>query len=479
MKISLSWNNSIFIPMRLWMPLIYAALLCACNTAPKYETIDGILEVPENREKRDSRTLKLVYKILKAKDTNARKAPIVYLQGGPGGATLIMEEFWKNHPLRNDRDIVLMDQRGTGESEANCTEFSYASFDLLRQDLDHEGEIRALEAIMSECKESMGQQGVDLAGYSSKENAADFEDLRKTLGYDQWNLFGASYGTRLGLTIMRDFPNSVRSSVLAGILAPETNLINESTQNFENSFISVLERCEKNKSCNDRYPNLKERLLKVLKKLQTNPLHFEYEDKPLVLNSQDALFLLYVSLYNRLSIGNIPLLIEALENGETKPLRSAVKRVENLYNLVNWPMHYSITAYEELPFYDAVAMDKTLKEHEIGFEPTSVLSGIKALSDWHSYRATDLESQEVVSAIPTLMASGGLDHATPPRNAKEALKHLKNGYELLFSDESHDLYNPCFFQIAEEFLIDPSQKPNTDCSSIRNPIEWNLSNPIQ
>ena len=72
------------------------------------------------------------------------------------------------------------------------------------------------------------------------------------------------------------------------------------------------------------------------------------------------------------------------------------------------------------------------------------------------------------------MVSGNLDPVTPPSNATSALKHLKNGYEVIFQDESHNLFNLCFFQIAEDFLNDPSQKPNMDCSLVRNPIEWNL-----
>ncbi len=466
--------------MRSWVLLIFVALLCACNTTPQYDTIDGILEVPENRQNPNSRTLKLVYKVLKAKKADSLKAPILYLEGGPGVATLIMEEFWKNHPLRNDRDIVLMDQRGTGESEANCTESGDAIFAIIRQDLDQKGEIKAMDSILSECKETIEQKGVDLAGYTSKENAADFEDLRKTLGYEKWNLLGASYGSRLGLTIMRDFPNSVRSSVLAAILAPETNLINGSIQNFENSFFSVLERCEKNERCNDRYPNLKERLLKTLKKMQTEPLRFDYEGKPFVLNAQDASLLIYVSLFDHHPIGNIPLLIEALENGETEPLRNAIKGIEYVYRLVNWPVNYSIMAYEELPLYNAAAKEKSLKQSIIvRFGHSSFISGAELMSNWHSFRATDFENQPVVSEIPTLMASGGLDHVTPISNAKEALKHLKNGYELIFPDEGHYLYYPCFFQITEDFLNDPFHKPNLDCSTNRNPIEWNLLNPIQ
>lgn len=466
--------------MRSWIILVLAILLCACSSTSSNEVIDGVLEVPENRKNSNSRTLKLVYKVLKAKKANTKKAPIVFLQGGPGGPTVIEAEFWKNHPLRNDRDIVLMDQRGTGTSEANCIEIGNAMFSIMRQDLDNEGEIRALNSIFSECKETMKHDGVDLAGYTSKENAADFEDLRKVLGYKKWNLFGASYGSRLGLTIMRDFPNSVRSAILSGILAPETNLINDYIQNFENSLFTVLERCENNEDCNNRYPNLKERLLKVIKKLKSDPLHFPYEGKPFVLNPQDAVSILYLYLYDRRSIGNIPLLIETFENRETEYLLHTIKAFKNLSNYINWPMNYSVMAYEELPFYDELAMVESIKRSEIALNLSMYSDlGIESLNNWHSFRALDFENQAVVSEIPTLMVSGGLDHVTPISNAKEAIKHLKNGYELIFSDEGHNLFNSCFFQITEDFLNHPTQRPDTECSSEKKPIEWNLTMPNQ
>ncbi len=100
------------------------------------------------------------------------------------------------------------------------------------------------------------------------------------------------------------------------------------------------------------------------------------------------------------------------------------------------------------------------------------------LKNWHSFRATEFEDQPVITAIPTLMASGGLYHVTPPSNATVALRHLQNSYEVVFPDESHNFFGPCFFQIAEDFLNDPSSRPNMECSLIRNPIEWNLSNSI-
>ncbi len=463
-----------------WTFLFFMALFYSCNSARRDEVIDGILEVPENRKNTNSRTLRLAYKVLKAKNSDSKKAPIVFLQGGPGGATLTMAPFWKNNLLRNDRDIILMDQRGTGTSEANCVNMGKVMFTIARQDLDFAGEINAVKAILSECKETMKHDGVDLAGYTSAENAADFEDLRKTLGYKQWNLFGVSYGSRLGLTIMRDFPEGIQSVVLAGILAPETNYINNASGNFESSLFNILSRCRENKNCNDRYPNLKARLLKTLKKLQNEPLHFEYKEAPFILNSQDALAILFVSLYDRYSISNIPLLIDAMENEEKQPLIEALKGIEYMYSLVNWPMNFSVMTYEEFPFYDEIALAESLKRSEALFNlPLSTNSGMELMNDWHSYRASELENQPVVSEIPTLMASGGLDHVTPISNATGALKHLKNGYELIFPDESHNLFNPCFFQITEDFFNDPFHTPNLQCSSSGNPIEWNLTSSIQ
>ena len=460
--------------MRSWLVLVFTTLLYACNSTPPNEIIDGILEVPENRQNPNARTLNLVYKVLKAKKADSTKAPLVYLQGGPGGATLFMEEFWKNHPLRNDRDIVLMDQRGTGASEANCVDMGSAIFAIVRQDLDSKKESRALDSIFNQCKETINQKGVDLAGYTSKENAADFEDLRKDLGYEQWNLFGVSYGSRLGLTIMRDFPNSVRSSIFVGVYAPDSQLFGELVVNFEKSLFEVLRRCEQSEKCNSRYPHLKHRLLKTLRKLKSEPLHLDYDSKPFVLNRRDALLILHQSLYSRHSIAYIPEIIEALEKGKLEPIINALKRIEFIYKLVNWPMNNSVMAYEELPFLDSLEINNVLGKSELEFDITT-FEGFTSLSDWHPYRAPALENHPVISTIPTLLVSGGLDPVTPPRYAGKALKHLEKSYRVIFSDESHELFTPCFFEITEDFLNHHAQRPDTACSSERKPIEWSYA----
>lgn len=461
--------------IRLWTVLILAIFFHSCNTTSPNEIIEGILEVPENRLNPDSRTLKLVYKVLKAKKADSLKSPILFLQGGAGASTLIMEEYWKNHHFRNDRDIVLMDQRGTGASEANCIDMGKAIFAIARQDLGPKEELLALDSIFNQCKEALNQKRIDLAGYNSREIAADFEDLRKGLGYEHWNLYGASYGSRLGFTIMRDFPNSVRSSIILGVFAPESDL-SETIIDFEKSLFEVLRRCEQSEKCNSRYPNLKNRLFKILIKLKSEPLHFDYNSQPFVLNRRDALFLLHQALYSRYSIAYIPEIIVAMEKGELEPIKIALQRIEFIYNIVNWPMNNSIMAYEELPFIDSLEIINAQGKSELGFD-IMTFEGFNSLSDWHPFRAPVLENQPVISDIPTLMVSGSLDPVTPISNSIEALRYLKNGYGVVFPDESHDLANPCFLQIAEDFLNNPFHKPDLDCSTIRQPIEWNLHQP--
>ncbi|TLP75423.1 hypothetical protein [Maribacter sp. ACAM166] len=110
---------------------------------------------------------------------------------------------------------------------------------------------------------------------------------------------------------MRDFPKSVRSAVLLSVLAPESNLLSDFSQNFESSLFKICKRCENDEDCNNRFPNLKERLLNVLNKLQTEPLRFDFEGEEFILNQRDALLVLKQSLYDRNSIASIPLIIEA------------------------------------------------------------------------------------------------------------------------------------------------------------------------
>ena len=159
----------------------------------------GYLFVPETRDDSSSPSIQLAYAVLYAPTESPQPDPVIYLAGGPGGSAVKELDGWLDAPYLQDRDLVLLDQRGTGYSlpTLNCPEMEQAVQDATQA-----------------CRDRLVEEGVDLQAYSSVENAADVADLRVALGYDEWNLYGISYGTRLALTVMRDHPEGVRSVVL-------------------------------------------------------------------------------------------------------------------------------------------------------------------------------------------------------------------------------------------------------------------------
>ncbi|MEK6153044.1 alpha/beta hydrolase [Flavobacteriaceae bacterium 3-367] len=435
--------------------------------------VSGFLEVPENRSVKNSKTIRLAYRVLKAKGDSPKEDPILYLQGGPGGATLIMQNFWSNNALRADRDIVLMDQRGTGESNAICSDLGARLIQILSMDLTpEEEEVKILEAT-EHCKKEAVAQGTDLSGYNSRENAADFEALRKKLGYHRWNILGGSYGSRLGLTIMRDFPNSVRASILFGIFAPDSEIYTHFISNFNTALMAAFEECGEDPDCNIRYPRVKARFFEALKQLEKEPISFSYNGEPFVLNVQDALLVAHQLLYQKRMIGFLPAYVEALSKRDPDGLRQALGPTTATVNFINFAMYMSVMAYEELPFNGTLEFSKDLERHpEFSTGPAFFNSDPKALENWHSFRAKAHEDQPVVSNIPTLIANGRLDPITPASNAVELSKNLKNSYYMEFKRDGHSLFNSCFFETCRAFLDSPRERPDLSCAAKSGPIPW-------
>ena len=458
-------------------------LLLSCKMEPRTQLsvdqnsgieITGYLEVPENRTSSKNKTIKLAYTVIKAKQDTPKKAPILYLQGGPGGPTLIMRQFWENNILREDRDIVLMDQRGTGLSNAICDDQGSRLIEILRMDLSPEGEYLEIKKALEACKKIILQKNMDLSGYNSRENAADFEALRKFLGYEQWNIYGGSYGSRLGLTIMRDYPKSVKSAVIFGVFAPEANLYSNLVSNFRQSLYGVFDACNNNPDCRQRYPEIKQKFMEVLTTLEARPYTFNYNGKPWVMNTQDFLLVLHQMLYSKTTIGQVPSLIKAMGEGNDNIIRNSLASTVNTANLINIAMYMSVNAYEELPFNDEASLQIDLtKNPELKTAPAFFGSDPKLLADWHPFRAEPIENEAVVSNIPTLLINGSLDPITPPANAVKAAESLSDSYYIEFENEGHGFFGPCFFEISKAFLNQPGQFPNTACIENIAGISWN------
>ncbi|MEZ4580793.1 MAG: alpha/beta fold hydrolase [Caldilineaceae bacterium] len=214
----------------------------------------GYVVVPERRQDVTDpsavNTIRLAVVVLPATGAAPADDPLFVAQGGPGGSTIdVFTDLLLDSPLRDRRDIVLFDQRGTLYSDPNliCTEVQARRDELF---MASDEEYPALLAqVTSDCRARLTAAGIDVAAYNSLENAADVDDIRRALGYEDINFYGVSYGTLLGFHLMRMFPDHLRSVILDGVVPPQVNFITESAASEERVFAAFFPRARGRSLC--------------------------------------------------------------------------------------------------------------------------------------------------------------------------------------------------------------------------------------
>lgn len=263
----------------------------------------GWLTVPENRQADTGATVSLPVAILAARGANPLPEPVFYLEGGPGGSALAGLDSWYTSPYLEQHDLVIFDQRGTGFSEPslNCPE------------MDEDAETDAVAA----CRDRLLDEGVDLTAYTSRESAADIEALRVALGYDQINLYGISYGTRLALTMMRDYPDAIRAVVLDGVYPPniDTNY-NVTTDTFDLINLMFYD-CLIQPACVEAFPDLETRFYEQLESLLDEPaVGVNPDGEEVTLYAEDVIGTLSQQLQTTGLISAIPASLDAFARGD-------------------------------------------------------------------------------------------------------------------------------------------------------------------
>lgn len=216
--------------------------------------ICGEVNVPENYEKTDSRTIPLKFSVMKARSNAPQKDALVYLHGGPGGKAVpdiaAMDKYFTR--FRADRDIVVFDQRASGISDATVTCFNTLGENVFALAGKEEIKGNPVKLCLDELKES----GVDLAAYNTSSNARDVRAIMHTLGYPEYNAYGASYGTLLGQELMRNQPEGLRAIILDSIAPTFARSYNGNTITIDKAIGSIVDRCMAQESCKAAYPTL-------------------------------------------------------------------------------------------------------------------------------------------------------------------------------------------------------------------------------
>lgn len=443
---------------------------CLVDIPAEFEATCGFVTVPENRTIDNSPTIDLAVVVASPVGGATVEPPIVYLAGGPGGSGLLDfaddPDGWSSdfYPFLAERTLILVDQRGTGFStpSLNCPE---------EEDVDEEDRLDAVAA----CRNRLTAEGIDLTAYNNDENANDIADVVTALGYGQVDLWGISYGTRLGLGIMRDHPEIVRSATLDSVYPNDVNASIEESVASQWVLEQVFEACSLDSDCAAAYPDLEATYYDTVAALDASPLidseGFDVDGFAMVDTTTGL-------LGDTFSLLLIPRLIYDLNADDTSSYDFAFeltdeggfnKRQDGEDRTDSEGLFYSITCRDEFSFVDASTAEA---EAAAQLDPTIAEALYQGTADqyavcdiWSNGSADPIENEPVTSDIPTLLLAGTFDTATPPYWTQQAGETLSNSYYVEITNGGHSVTgtSECAVEVMSSFLDDPASAPNTSC----------------
>ena len=453
---------------------------CEFEVPPGREVECGWLTVPEDRSQPD-KMIHLHVAIFHSDSDNPAPDPIVYLEGGPGGdaleaVPLVFEMRFA--PFLANHDLIMFDQRGTGYSEPSlaCPEETEVSFALLEQDIPAEQATEQLLDALFACQERLVAEGVNLAAYNSRENAADLNDLRLALGYETWNVWGISYGTRLAQTVMRDYPEGIRSVVLDSTYPLGANLLTDTPDNVMRAFTVFFAGCANDAACSEAYPDLETVFYEQVARLNADPVVLPItnlltgESYDAYFRGNDVVAILFQSLYSTEIIPVLPQMIFDIAAADYTLLSTLLSSFLANADFVSIGMQYSVQCYEENSFATLEEVTAAASEYP-ALEPFftySINIGPQALTvceQWGAGEADAIENENIISDIPTLILAGEYDPITPPAWGQEVSANLSTSYFLQFPGVGHgaSLAGECPIAVMEAFWAEPGQEPAAAC----------------
>lgn len=448
----------------------------------------GYLTVPEQRNQdvpQTGRLIRLAVAVFHPPGGATFPDPVIFLAGGPGFSALeaIYHQFeaLSEAPFAAGRDLVVFDQRGIGLSQPalDCPGYDRFALESLRrqaegQALDNQQMLELTLEQLWLCRDSLA--GIaDLSAYHTAASAADVNDLRAALGYEQVNLWGGSYGSRLALEIMRRYPEMLRSVILEAVYPPDVDLYLSAPANFHRSLERMFASCAENPVCNPSYPNLRQVFYDTVAGLNAQPVLREIweptssEKIQVRLDGTTLLGLTFQLLYDSKIRYLLPEYITAARQGNFAAFDHIREAILAQSKYSSRGMMFSVQCHEEIAFS---SLDDFLAEAAKypaleSFYQQSLLGMLtyRVCQRWGAGTAEDSAHQPVHSNVPTLLFSGEFDPITPPAWGAHAASTLANSYHYEFPGVGHGAssLSGCPRQMVAEFLNSPYTAPDDIC----------------
>ena len=438
-------------------------LLQACTSEEgPVDALCGTLDVFEDRQGQSGRKIALKIVVLPALSNDPRPDPLFILAGGPGMGAADNADLFKRafERIQINRDIVLVDQRGTGDSNPlDCKLPEGKLEDLAKVD----------EYPIEEFKACLEGYDADPRLYTTPIAMDDLDEVRAYLGYDRINVYGGSYGTRAGLVYLRRHPEHVRTVILDGVAPPDIVLPVSAPADGRRALDLLLADCEADAACNERFPGLREKVRRLLERLEKQPQRVRLQHPRtgewagVEIHRELVANVMFGAFYSPLSSSLLPLLIERAEQNDFQPLVAMAFTSEELSDILSNGMFLSVVCSEDLPRVSEQDRAQLASDTFLG---DMFKNRLKPCEFWPRGEITDDYYEPVKSDAPVLILSGQLDPVTPPRWGEHIAKHLTNARHLVVPGVGHGaLGQGCVSRLVSRFL-DEGSSANLDTSCI-------------
>jgi pimeloyl-ACP methyl ester carboxylesterase len=410
----------------------------------------GWLEVAENPAEPEGRRIDIRVARIPARGRVTEPDPLVFFAGGPGQAAT---ETWPMvayalRKVNENRDILLVDQRGTGQSNPlKCPEIELE--EALAADWD---------ALAQSTRECLASLDGDPRFYTTTIAMHDIDAARAALGYEKVNLYGGSYGTRAAQVYLRLFPERVRTVVLDGVVPQTLALGSEHAAKLDQSIYRVLAACDEDPDCGEAFPDTGRKLRELAGQLAQEPVQVTVEHpnsgEPLTLTfDRDVLasslrFLSYAPDTQAM----LPLLIhEAYAERRFDRLASQMLiAASGLQQSIAQGMELSVTCAEDYPWFPNEREPADYLMGELMHRAVEIQCGI-----WPRGPVPEGFHQPVSADAPVLLLSGELDPVTPPEYGDEVAAHFPRAMHLVAPGQGHIVSTRgCMGDLVSQFIIE-------------------------
>jgi pimeloyl-ACP methyl ester carboxylesterase len=413
----------------------------------------GSLEVPENPDRPQARTLSIHYAVLPANAGPARADPVVVLMGGPGEAAIAAAGVFAERfaELRDERDLLFVDMRGTGRSAAlHCDLHADAdAASRLRHFLPPDAAQRCARAMRSRA---------DLDRYTYADTAGDLEQVRRALGYGPLNLSGGSYGTRAAMMFVKRYPDSVRTVYLGSVVPLDVTTPLTMAKSAQAQFDRVLRDCAADAACHRAYPDLERELATIIARLDAGQVKVPNGDSSEVTLSRGRVVEWFRGRLYRPSDGaELPWLVHQAYSGNWTPIVEGIQAsATGMASALSVGFWLTMTCREDVAFIREDGIAPATRGTFLG--DYRVREQMAACVGWPKTALPDGYRDSVHSSVPTLFVSGEDDAASPPWFTARVAPGFTNRADIVSRHQGHTEWSPCVARAYAQLVRDGSTR---------------------